>query len=170
VQKFLAGFTISWDKSCSRPRRLYSAFGPASTFTRASKEEVGERRASANSVVAHDEQFGVAFLHCLSVELQRSLIKPSRSGFQVVLEREPDVGKLLNLLIVRLAQVYYVGYSERFQLPCMRLGFNCASEREPFAHEESFHRLGPLSIPNRPRRLENLYFVNAVLVPLGPLN
>jgi hypothetical protein len=50
------------------------------------------------------------------------------------------------------------------------LGFDCAAEREPFAHEERFHQLGPVWIPYRPRRLENVYFVNAVLVRAGPLN
>jgi hypothetical protein len=49
------------------------------------------------------------------------------------------------------------------------LGLYCASEREPFAHEESLHRLGPPLIPKRPRRLENLYFVNAIFVQSAPL-
>ena len=79
-----------------------------------SQAEVGKRGASAYSVVAHDEQFGITFLYRLSVELQCSLIKPSRSGFQVVLEGEPHVSELLNLSVVRAPQIYYVGYSEGF--------------------------------------------------------
>jgi hypothetical protein len=120
--------------------------------------------------MAHDEQLGVAMLHCLSVEPQRSLVKPSRPGFHVVWEGEPHMGKFLNLSIVRPPQIYDVGYSKSLQLLHMSLGLDCASEREPFAHEERFHRLGRLGNPNRPRRLENLYFANANLVRLGPLN
>lgn len=80
------------------------------------------------------------------------------------------MAKLLNLSIVRPPQIYDVGYSERLQLLHVGLGFDCAAEREPFAHEERFHQLGPVWIPYRPRRLENVYFVNAVLVRAGPLN
>jgi hypothetical protein len=64
--------------------------------------------------MAHHEQLGFMSLHYPSIELQRPDIKPSRSRFQVVWEREPEVRKLLNLLVVRLAQIYYVGYSEDF--------------------------------------------------------
>ena len=64
--------------------------------------------------MAHHEQLGMPMLHRLSVKLQRALIKPSRSGFQVVLEGEPDVSELLNLSVVRAPQIYYVGYSEGF--------------------------------------------------------
>jgi hypothetical protein len=118
-----------------------------------SQEEVGQRGTPANPVVAHDEQLGFTPLHRLTVELQSSLVEPSRSGFQVVLEREPDVSELLNLSVIRAPQVYDVSYSESLQLLDVGLGFDCASEREPFAHEESFHRLCLGSIPNRPRRL-----------------
>jgi hypothetical protein len=52
----------------------------------------------------------------------------------------------------------------------MRLGSDCASEREPFAHEERLHRLSPLSIPKRPRRLENLTILLIFSVLIGPLN
>jgi hypothetical protein len=121
-------------------------------------------------MVAHHEQLGVALLHRLSVELQRSLIEPSRSGLEVVLEGKPDVSELLNVSVTRASEVYDVSYSERLQLLHMGLGFYCASEREPFAHEEGFHRLGALRNPNRPRRLENLYFANAILAPIGALN
>lgn len=94
--------------------------------------------------MAHHEQLGMTPLHRLSVELQRSLVEPSRSGLQVVWEGEPQARKFLNLFIVRPSQIYDVGYSESLQFLHVGLGFDCASEREPFAHEESFHRLGPL--------------------------
>jgi hypothetical protein len=119
--------------------------------------------------MAHHEQLGTPLLHCLSVKLQCSLVKPLRSGFQVVFEGKPEVRELLNLPIIRPTQIYYVGYSQGFQLLHLRLALDCASEREPFAHEESFHRLGPVSIPKRPRRLENLYFANAILARIGAL-
>jgi hypothetical protein len=51
--------------------------------------------------MAHHEQLGMTLPHRLSVELQGSLVEPSWPGFQVVWERDPQVGKLLNLLIVR---------------------------------------------------------------------
>ena len=63
-----------------------------------------------------------------------------------------------------------MGYSEGSQLLHVGPGLYCASERKPFAHEESLHRLGPLSLPKRPRRLENLYFVNAVSSQSAPLD
>ena len=69
--------------------------------------------------------------------------------------------KLLNLAIIGAPEVYDVGYSEGSKLLHVGLGLDCASKREPWAHEESFHRLAPGRIPNRPRRLYNLYFTNA---------
>jgi hypothetical protein len=69
--------------------------------------------------------------------------------------------ELLNLPIMGAPEVYHVGYSEGSKLLYVRLGRDCASKREPSAHEESFHRLAPGLIPNRPRRLYNLYFTNA---------
>jgi hypothetical protein len=69
--------------------------------------------------------------------------------------------EFLNLKIVRAPEIYDVGYTEGSQLPCVGLGRDCASKREPGAHEESLHRLAPGRIPNRPRRLYNLYFTNA---------
>jgi hypothetical protein len=62
--------------------------------------------------MAHHEQLGMTPLHRLPVELQSSLVEPSRSGFQVVWEAEPQIRKLLNLFIVRAPQVYDVSYSE----------------------------------------------------------
>jgi len=94
--------------------------------------------------MTHHEQLGLSLLHRSAVELKRSLIEPSRPGPHVVFEGKPEVRELLNFSIVRLAQIYYVGYSKSFQLLHMRLGFDCASEREPFAHEEGFHWLRPL--------------------------
>jgi hypothetical protein len=104
-------------------------------------------------VVAHHEQFGITLLQRLSVELQRALIEPSRPGLHVVLEGEPEVRELLDFFIVGPSQIYNVGYPEGSQLLHVGLGPYCASEREPFAHEESFHWRGPALIPNRPRRL-----------------
>lgn len=74
------------------------------------------------------------------------------------------MGKLLNLFIAGPSQIYNVGYSEGSQLPDVGLGLYCASEREPFAHEESLHRLGPVLIPSRPRRFKNLSIRNGILV------
>jgi hypothetical protein len=121
-------------------------------------------------VVTHDEQLGITSLRRFPIELKRPLVKPSGPWFEIVSEGKPEVEKLLNVSIVRPSQINDVGYSEGSQLLHVGLGLYCASEREPFAHEESFHRVGPLSIPNRPRRLENLYFVNAVFVQPAPLN
>jgi hypothetical protein len=78
------------------------------------------------------------------IELKRSLVEPSGPRFHVVSKGKPDVGKLLDFFIVGPPQIYNVGYSEGSQLFHVGLGLYCASEREPFAHEESFHRLGPL--------------------------
>jgi|HubBroStandDraft_1064217.scaffolds.fasta_scaffold74359_2 hypothetical protein len=94
--------------------------------------------------MAHHEQLGAALFHRLSVELQCSLVKPSRSGFQVVWEGEPQVGEFLDLSIVRAPQIYDVSYAQRSQFLDVGVGFDCASEGEPFAREESFHRLGAL--------------------------
>ena len=107
-------------------------------------------------MMAHHEQLGVTSLHRPSEKLERLPIEPSGPWFQIVFEGEPKVRKHLNFSVVRAPQVYNVGYSEGFQLPHVGLGLDCASEREPFAHEESLHRPGPLPIPKRPRRLENL--------------
>ena len=61
------------------------------------------------------------------------------------MKREPDVSELADLgVVLAPPQVDDVGYAEGLQLLHMGLGLNCASEREPFAHEESLHRLGPL--------------------------
>ena len=78
--------------------------------------------------------------------------------------------KLLNLLIVRSTQIYDVGYAEGLQFLRMSLGSYGASEREPFAHEESSQGLYRREVPNRPSRLENLYFVNTIFIQPGPLN
>jgi hypothetical protein len=82
---------------------------------------------------------------------------------------KPEVFEFSDLCVVSApSQVYDVSYSEGLQVLHMCLGFNCASEREPIAHEESLHRLGPLSNSDRPRRLENLYLPNAVFVRFVP--
>jgi hypothetical protein len=62
--------------------------------------------------MAHDEQLGVTALHRFSEKLQSSLVEPSRSGFQIVWEGKPQAREFLDLFIVRLAQIYYVGYTE----------------------------------------------------------
>ncbi len=66
-------------------------------------------------------------------------------------------------------KVYDVRYAEGLQLLCVCLGLDGASKREPSAHEEGLHRLGPPCIRNRPRRLENLYLPNAVSVRFVPV-
>ena len=121
-------------------------------------------------MVAHHEQFGITALRRFPIELKRPLVKPTGPWFEIVSERKPEVEKLLNVSIVRPSQINDVGYSEGFQLLHVSLALNCASEREPFAHEESFHRPGPVLIPTRPSRLENLYFANVVLLQTAPLN
>jgi len=78
--------------------------------------------------------------------------------------------KLTDIRIVLApSQVYDVGYAEGLQLLYVGLGLDGASEREPFAHEESLHRLGPRLVPYRPRRLENVYLPNAVSVRFVPV-
>ena len=69
--------------------------------------------------------------------------------------------ELLNLPIIGAPEIYDVGDTEGSELLHVGLGLDCASKREPSAHEESLHRLAPGLIPNRPRRLYNLYFTNA---------
>jgi hypothetical protein len=70
------------------------------------------------------------------------------------MKAKPSVMELADLRVVLApAQIDDVGYAEGSKLLYVGLGFYCASEREPFAHEERLHRLGPLSDPNRPRRL-----------------
>ena len=120
--------------------------------------------------MAHHEQLGITLLHRFPVKLQRALVEPSRPWLLIVMKGEPDVWELTDLRVVLAPpQVDDVGYAEGSQLLYVGLGLDCASEREPFAHEESVHRLAPLSVPNRPRRLENLYFVNAVSVRFVPV-
>jgi hypothetical protein len=112
-------------------------------------------------VVTHNEQSRVTVLHCLSIKLERPFVEPSRPRLCIVFERQPEIFELLNLSIVGTSEVYNVGDSDSPKLFHVGLGLDCASKREPFAHEESFHRLAPGRIPNRPRRLYNLYFTNA---------
>jgi hypothetical protein len=111
--------------------------------------------------MAHHEQFRVTVLHCFSIELQRPLVEPPRPRLRIVFERYPEMFKLLNLPIIRPPEVYNVGDSDSPKPLYVGPGLDCASKREPSAHEESFHRTAPGVIPNRPRRLYNLYFTNA---------
>jgi hypothetical protein len=61
---------------------------------------------------------------------------------------KPEMFEFSNLCVVSApSQVYHVGYSEGLQLLHVGLGLYCASKREPFAHEEGFHRLGRLLVP-----------------------
>lgn len=63
--------------------------------------------------MTHDEQFGIAFLHRLAVELQRSLVEPARPWFLVVMERKPCVSELPDLRVVLTPpKIDDVGYAE----------------------------------------------------------
>jgi len=120
--------------------------------------------------MAHHEQLCIAVVDGLSVELECPLVKPSWPGLLVIMKGEPKMFEFSDLrVVIAPPQVYDVGYTEGLQLLHVSLGLYCASKREPFAHEEGFHRLGLLSDSNRPRRLKNLYFVNAALVHFLPI-
>lgn len=61
---------------------------------------------------------------------------------------KPEVFEFSDLCVVTAPpQVYDVGYAEGVQLLYVCLGLYCASKREPFAHEEGLHGLGPLLVP-----------------------
>ncbi len=113
AQVFLAGLTVGWHNACCRPRGLYFALRFARTLTRTSHQEVGKRGASANSVMAHDQQLGVTFPHRFSIELQRSLVEPPGSWFLVVVKAQPNVSELTNVCIVLTPpEIDDVGYTE----------------------------------------------------------
>jgi hypothetical protein len=62
--------------------------------------------------MAHHEQFRVTVLHCLSIELERPLVEPSRPRFRIVFERQPQMFELLNLSIMGAPEIYDVGYAK----------------------------------------------------------
>jgi len=100
VQEAVARITIGGNHACRRPRLFYSVLGLVPTFPCRPEEEISQRCASTNPVVAHDEQLGITSLHRFPIELQGPPIKPSRPWFHVVFEGKPKVGELLNLPVV----------------------------------------------------------------------
>jgi hypothetical protein len=119
--------------------------------------------------MAHHKQFRVTPLHGLPIELECPLVEPSRPWFRIVFERKPEMFELLNLQIMGAPEIYDVGYTDSLNLLYVGLGRDCASKREPSAHEEGLHRLALGRIPNRLRRLYNLYFTNAGFISFEPV-
>ena len=64
-------------------------------------------------MLAHDQHLGARVLQRFVVEPERSAIEPTGPGLLVVVEAEPDVGKLPDLgVVLTPPQIDDVGYPE----------------------------------------------------------
>jgi hypothetical protein len=120
-------------------------------------------------VVAHHKKLGVRLSQGLFVELGGAFVKPPGPRFLVVAESKPNVAELTDLgVVLAPTEVNNVSDSQGLELSDMMLGRYRTSECEPGAYKERLHRLGRRCIPDRPRRLQNLYLPNAIIAPFVP--
>ena len=91
TQKFLARFPICNYNLRRSSRAFDSTFCVSLALAGPAEEEISQRCASTDSVVAHNQHFGISVLDRLLVELEGASVKPPRSRFFVVMEAQPDV-------------------------------------------------------------------------------
>ena len=94
--------------------------------------------------MTHHKNLCASILHCPFVKLERFFVKPPRTRFLVVFEREPQPLKLSDLLGVLVSlKVNDVGDARVFQLLHVMPGGYGTAKGYAFSYEENFHLAPP---------------------------
>jgi hypothetical protein len=104
-----------------------------------SQQDVSQRGAPRDSVVAHHEDFAIWFPGSPFIKPKNFAVKPSRAWLVVVFEGKPKPRELSDFFAVFISlQVDDVGNAQPLKLFHVRPCRNRAAKGQSFGHEEDF--------------------------------